>query len=117
MWDDLAAKWPREFAAWQADQFNYRGPGAENYPDMIDRSTPFLDELLATEFNKIAIVSHGMIGRVMVGTLLSMSAVELFSFGQPNDTIFQLTQLEDGFRPRHYVGGEGPADGLPPRIY
>jgi len=40
MWDDVSAKWPEEFAAWQADQFNVRGPGAENYPDMIERTKP-----------------------------------------------------------------------------
>ena len=35
MWDDLQEKWPEEFACWQSDQFHYRGPAAENYPDMI----------------------------------------------------------------------------------
>ena len=58
-----------------------------------------------------------MIGRVMVGTLLKLSAEELFRFGQPNDTIFQLSQREEGFLVQHYVGGEGPVDGLPPRNY
>ncbi len=117
MWDEVPNKWPQEFAAWQADQFNYRGPGTENYPDMIDRAKPFLDEILATKFNKIAIVSHGMIGRVMVGTLLSMSPQEMFSFSQSNDTVFHLTQRESGFVAQHYIGGEGPYGGLPARTY
>ncbi len=117
MWDEVANKWPEEFAAWQADQFNYRGPGTENYPDMIERATPFLEELLANEFNRIAIVSHGMIGRVMVGTLLAMSAEQMFSFSQTNDTILHLTQRGDGFLSQHFVGGTGPHAGLPPRGY
>ena len=117
MWDEVPDKWPEEFAAWQADQFYYRGPGTENYPDMIDRARPFLDELLANEFSRIAIVSHGMIGRAMVGTLLSMSPDEMFSFGQTNDTMIHLTLHDDRFSAQHFIGGAGPHGGLPPRNY
>ena len=101
----------------QADQFYYRGPGTENYPDMIDRARPFLDEILANEFSKIAIVSHGMIGRVMVGTLLSMSPDEMLSFSQTNDTMIHLTISDGGFLAQHFIGGAGPYSGLPPRSY
>ena len=117
MWDEVADKWPQEFSAWQADQFHYRGPGCENYPDMIDRAEPFLEEILALPHRRIAIVSHGMIGRVMVGILLDMTPDEMFSFGQPNDTVFHLTSREPGFVTQHYIGGDGPFEGLPPRRY
>lgn len=117
MWDEVADKWPEEFAAWQADQFNYRGPNCENYPDMIARTRPFLEELERHEALRIAIVSHGMIGRVMVGTLLGMSPEEMFSFGQKNDTVFHLTLHEGRYATQHFVGGDGPHPGLPPRQY
>ena len=115
LWDDLPQKWPEAFAAWRADEFNYRGPGAENYPDMIERARPFLDELLSLPSPRVAVVSHGMIGRVMVGVLLAMSPAEMFSFSQSNDTVFHLTVRGEGFAAQHYVGGEGPLQGLPPR--
>ena len=117
MWDQVADKWPDEFAAWQADQFNYRGPGCETYPDMIARATPFLNELMALPCSRMAVVSHGMIGRVMVGTLLSMSPEEMLAFGQTNDTVFHLTHRNPGFMTQHYIGGEGPFAGLPPRRF
>ncbi len=117
MWDEVSNKWPEEFKAWQADQFNYRGPNCENYPDMIDRAQPFLDEILALDHNRIAIVSHGMIGRVMVSTLLGHSVDEMFNYGQSNDTIFHLTEHGEGFATRHFIGGDGPHGGLPPRNY
>lgn len=117
MWDEVVTKWPEEFNAWQADQFYYRGPNAENYPDMVARAEPFLDELLATSFKKIAVVSHGMIGRVMIGTLMSMSPEEMLSFSQANDAVICITVTDDGFAPSYFVGGEGPHEGLPPRIY
>ncbi len=117
MWDDVSNKWPEEFAAWQEDQFNYRGPDCENFPDMINRTSPFLDEILALDHNRIAVVSHGMIGRVMVSTLLGHSPEEMFRYGQPNDTIFHLTEHAEGFAIQHFIGGAGPHGGLPPRNY
>ena len=117
MWDQVIEKWPEEFTAWQADQFNYRGPGCENYPDMIARATPFLDEMMAHPAERIAIVSHGMIGRVMVGTLLRHGPAEMFEFGQPNDTVFHLTRRGEGFLVQHFIAGEGPHEGLPSRSY
>ena len=45
MWDEVAEKWPIEFSEWQANRFHYRGPNCENYPDMIERARPFLEEI------------------------------------------------------------------------
>jgi len=116
MWDELREKWPNEFAAWQSDQFLYRAPGAENYPDMIERSTPFLTEVLAKRFTKAAIVSHGMIGRAMIGTLLLKPPEEMLAFGQTNDTVIRLSKkTSSDFLADHYVAGNGPISGLPPR--
>lgn len=117
MWDEVSKKWPAEFAAWQADPYHYRGPNCENYPDMIARATPFLEQLLASPFNRIAIVSHGMIGRVMVSILLNHSQDQMFEYGQANDTIFHATDTGDEFFVQHFVGGDGPFGGLPPRLY
>jgi len=115
MWDRVKDRWPDEFAAWQADQFFYRGPNAENYPDMVARAQPFLAELLAKPYSKVAVVSHGMIGRVLVGTLLSMAPEEMLAFSQGNDTVFHLTQRGVGYLTQHFVAGVGPLEGLPPR--
>jgi phosphoserine phosphatase len=115
MWDQVANKWAEEFNAWQEDQFHYRGPNCENYPDMIERVAPFLEETLALDHQRIAVVSHGMIGRVMVGTLLAMTGDHMLSFSQPNDVIFHLASGGESFIAHHYVRGDGPHPGLPAR--
>lgn len=115
MYADLSDLWPQEYAAWQADLFNCRPPNAENYPDMIERAKPLLARLLASSHQSIAIVSHGMIGRAMVGTLLAMSPDQMLAFNQSNETILHLSQRAAGFLPQHYVGGAGPFAGLPQR--
>ncbi len=117
MWDHVAEKWPVEFSEWQADRFHYRGPNCENYPDMIARAEPFLEEVMQLSHRRIAIVSHGIIGRIMVSILLGHDEQEMFSYSQSNDTIFHLTEADEGFQTRHFVAGDGPYPGLPPSLY
>ena len=112
LYADIANKWPNEWASLEADRFNYRGPNCENYPDMISRSIPFLNELKTHPASSIAIVSHGMIGRVMVATLLGIEGAEMLDFGQANDQVFQISLHEDEVHVQHYVAGEGPYSGL-----
>ncbi len=106
-----------EWATWRADPFTYRPPNAENYEDMIERATPFLEELTATPHKRVAVVSHGMIGRVMVGVLMKLSRDELLDFHQQNDTIFHLTDRGEYYVTQHFVGGEGPYPGIPKRDF
>ena len=112
MYADIKKKWAEQWALWHADPFNYRGPNCENYPDMIARSTPFLDELRQHPAERIAIVSHGMIGRVMVSIMLEHDAAEMLSYGQDNAVIFRVMLNPDGTLVAHFVAGNGPHPGL-----
>ncbi len=113
LYAELPDHWPEEWAAWRADPFHYRGPNCENYPDMIDRSKPFLDEILKAPQTHIAIVSHGMIGRAMLGTVLGLTPAEILDIHQSNDTIFHVSITEAGTTVCHYTGGTGPNGGFP----
>lgn len=115
---DVARRWPEEWAALAADPYHFRGPGCENYPDMIERSQPFVDELLANAHTRIAIISHGMIGRVMVGILMGYGEPEMLAFRQPNDIVYRVRLPgADGGAPRldRYHAGRGPIEGVVPR--
>ena len=112
MYADVKTRWADEWAALEADRFHYRGPNCENYPDMIRRSTPFLEEIRGHPAANIAIVSHGMIGRVMVSTLLGYDEAQTLSFHQGNDVVFRVTLRDDLMAVDHYVGGEGPFGGI-----
>lgn len=114
---DVRKRWPREWAALEADPFHYRGPGCENYPDMIARSQPFVEDLLASDAHRIAVISHGMIGRVMVGTLMGFGESGMLAFKQPNDVIYRVRLPAAGGAPLldRYEAGNGPMDGVVPR--
>ena len=105
----------RSSTSYEADRFYYRGPSCENYPDMIARVRPFLDKLLRHTARSIAVVSHRMIGRIMVSTLLGLDEQGTIGFRQPNEVVYRVT-LEDGAATvDHYVAGEGPFPGVVPR--
>lgn len=114
---DVRKRWPKEWAALEADPYHYRGPGCENYPDMIARSESFIDELLASEARHIAVISHGMIGRVMVGTLMGFDESAMLAFKQPNDVVYRVRLPAAGGSPLldRFESGRGPFEGFVPR--
>lgn len=109
--EDIIARWPREWAALGADLFHYRGPNCENYPDMFDRARPFVAEVLQHGAECIAIVSHGMIGKVMVSVLLGLWGDDTLAIYQPNDVVFRVIPGETP-EVHHWRAGEGPFGGL-----
>jgi len=112
---DIERLWPDEWAALQADRYYYRGPGCENYPDMIARAAPFVDEILAAPARRIAIVSHGVIGRIMIGIALRMTPAEMIAFAQPNDIVYRVRLGTGASTPRsidRYEAGAGPFAGI-----
>ena len=113
LYAEIEEKWPEEWAAWRDDAFNFRAPNAENYPDMMVRSAPFLEALLAQEASTVAVVSHGMIGKAMIATLLGLSEEETLAFHQPNDRVFRIEIDANGSgRCEFFDRGEGPTPGL-----
>jgi broad specificity phosphatase PhoE len=114
-YDEVKAKWVEQWAAFEADRYHYRGPNCENFPDMIERSKPFVEELLEHPARNIAVVSHGIIGRVMVSTLLELGELETLSFRQPNDVIYRVTLERNQRTVDHYRAGAGPFAGVVPR--
>ena len=115
LYEDVKVQWAEEWAALEADRFYYRGPGCENYPDMIERAQPFVEAVLADPADNIAIVSHGMIGRVMIGIVMAFDEAEMLGVTQPNDVIYRVQASRTDPRQRaldHYAAGAGPTDGV-----
>ena len=115
LYEHVQTRWPEEWTAYRADPFYYRGPNCENYPDMIARVRPFLDELLRETAHSIAVVSHGMIGRVMVSTLLGYDERATLGFRQPNDVVYRVSLGGKLAAVDHFAAGTGPLPGVVPR--
>jgi len=113
MYADIRVKWQTQWQALEADRFNYRAPNGENYPDMFERSSPFVEELLTTEHNSIAVVSHGMIGKVMVAYLMGYEPSQTLAIHQDNDLVFRVSVDGDKKDIAFFTAGKGPIAGLP----
>ena len=113
MYADIPVKWPEEWAGLETNRFHYRPPNGENYPDMFERSIPFVDELLATEHSNIAVVSHGMIGKVMFSYLMGYAPDQTLAIQQHNDMVFRVTVVGNQREISYFSEGRGPCPGLP----
>jgi len=116
---EVRSRWPAEWAALEADPYHYRGPGCENYPDMIARSGPVVAGLESGPGRRIAVISHGMIGRIMVGILMGYGEREMLGFSQPNDVVYRVRLGVPGAAgPQldRFAGGLGPFAGVVPRL-
>lgn len=109
---EIEEKWPDEWAAFRANTFHYRGPNCENFPDMMKRAGPFLEELRLHDASNIAIVSHGLIGRVMVSMLLNYDEEQTLAMTQPNNVVLAVLLDNGGATVAHYVDSRGPFEGI-----
>ena len=113
MYAEIRVKWHDEWTALESDRFNYRAPNGENYPDMFERSKPFVEELLNAEQQNIAIVSHGMIGKVMVAYLMGYDPAQTLALHQDNDLVFRVSVDGEQREIAFFSAGQGPVPGLP----
>ena len=113
MYAEIPNKWPDEWRQLEADRYHFRPPNGENYPDMLARSKPFVHELLESEHSNIAIVSHGLIGKVMFSYLMGYAPPQILGIHQHNDMVFRVSVEGDKRTIDHYMAGKGPYPDLP----
>lgn len=113
LYADIARDRPDEWAAWEADRYNWRPPNGENFVDLAARARSFIDSIAHIEAPRIAIVAHGFINRALAGELLGLEPADRMKISQSNNTVMRITVGEDGAAAEHFVGGEGPFEGLP----
>ncbi len=103
--------------AWRerlANEWLHRPPGGENMPDVIARIAPLLDALPGSEADRIAIVSHGVVGKAILAHYLKLTDTAAGHIRQPNDVVYALDFSGHAAEPHceHYKGGAGPLAGI-----
>lgn len=112
LYDAVQEKWPAEWAAWRMDMWGYRPPGAENFEDLANRGGAFLEDILETDFEDIAVVSHGFIGRAMMLKLARLAPSEALRLHTANDVFFRFQRHGDDWKTDRFEAGQGPFPGL-----
>ena len=110
--DEIVAQFPQQWAERSLDPFHHRPPAGENLPDMLARVAPLAERLGELPQRKVAIVSHGIMGRVLLAHFLGLSPAEADRVRQPNDLVYRLDFSGDAVIGDHFRAGEGPHTGL-----
>ena len=109
--DELEDAFPQAWRARLDDPFNHRPPEGESLADMSERGADFLRSLLAAPAMNVALVTHQVMSRVLLGQLLALSEEETVKVIHPNDTFYRVS-VDEIRSVSHFVDGQGPFDGL-----
>jgi broad specificity phosphatase PhoE len=110
--DEVSESFPAAFRERQHNPFHFRPPGGENLQDMMERIGVFLDDVLAGAHEEVALVTHQVMSRVILGRLLNLDENGTSRVVHPNEVVYRVEFAADGVTTSHFLGGDGPRDGL-----
>jgi broad specificity phosphatase PhoE len=110
--DEIAARYPDSWRVRSEDPYHHRPPGGENLEDMRERVRACLGDLLGGSARRLAVVTHGVMSRVIMQQVLDLTPELTATVRHPNELFYRLELRADGVRASHFLAGEGPLDGL-----
>jgi len=110
--DEVSESFPAAFRQRQDDPYHFRPPGGENLQDMNERIGVFLDDLLRSPHDQVALVTHQVMSRVILGRLLQLEPAQTSRVVHPNEVVYRVQLGGDDLIVSHYLAGDGPRDGL-----
>lgn len=81
-----------EEPAWQlreVDRFAWRFPGGESYASVEPRAAAAIAEVRSHPARRALVVSHEMIGRMLVKTLCGLTTADALAHRHPHGTVFR----------------------------
>ncbi|XP_026279328.1 6-phosphofructo-2-kinase/fructose-2,6-bisphosphatase isoform X3 [Frankliniella occidentalis] len=93
-YEEIAEKYPEDFAARDEAKFTYRYPRGESYEDLVARLEPVIMEL--ERQGNVLVVSHQAVMRCLLAYFLDKSADELPYLNVPLHTVIKLTPVAYG---------------------
>ena len=87
----MAAAELGEQAAWQRreeDRYRWRFPGGESYEDLDRRARDAVDVILRHHADRVLVVSHEMVGRMLVKNLCGLSVEDALAHRHPHGVVF-----------------------------
>ena len=79
---------------------------------MLLRSHRFLDELFDYEWDALALVTHGVMSKVILKFFLGLGERESALLRHPNDLVYRLTITAQDIETHHFLGGGEARPGL-----
>ena len=91
--EEVLARWPEEHAAYQADPYDWRRGGGDNYRDLERRLWPALDGMAERHRGeRVVAVSHGGPIRLALSTILDRPLIDRDELGVANGSWFEIAR-------------------------
>ena len=110
--DEIEEAFPQGWRARLEDPYYHRPPEGENLADMAERCREFIDALFDDDSGTIALVTHQVMSRVILGRLLDLEPEETLRVLHPNDAVYELRLDRGRADVSHFRMGDGPFGGL-----
>ncbi len=82
-WEEIEHDMPGYAARWHRHDTDLPYPGGENGADVIRRCMPLIEEIVQSDMERAAIVTHGGIIRSLLCAFLGIGPEKRFFFGAP----------------------------------
>jgi len=87
---EVAASWPGLDEARARDKYFYRFPGGESYADADARAGRALARIAGSGVRAPLLVSHEMIGRMLLKNLAGLDSVQALRLSHPSDVVYKV---------------------------
>jgi len=88
--EEIEQVFPGELARRSTDKYQWRFPGGESYADADRRAGSALSRIMAAAVRRPLIVSHEMIGRMLLRQLTGSTSTEALSWSHPHNVIYEV---------------------------
>lgn len=87
---EIERRFPGRMARRAADRYRWRFPGGESYADADQRAAAALRRIMTSGARRPLVVSHEMIGRLLVRRLLGTDPATALSWKHPHDVLYRV---------------------------
>ncbi len=94
--DQVKEQYPEDIEEWRRECGNFQFPQGDSIPAFYQRISDWFDNLLAGEFNRVLIVTHGGVLRCSVCHLLGLGQDHCFAFSFDEGSVSKVV-VENGF--------------------
>jgi alpha-ribazole phosphatase len=107
---EIKQRYPGQYETRGKNLVTFRPKNGESFQDLLDRTFPVFERICTSSNEKIVVVAHAGVNRVLLCRLLGMPLANLFLLGQDFGCINILNRDSQGFRVDsiNYLPGKKP---------
>ena len=103
--DEIKSRWATEYKHWREGDDSVPPPQGESLNMVKARVQRVVDKVLASHYECVAFVTHGLTTRVLLDLLLKLTQTEIESLRIYNDVVHLISGPLGDPQVSHYIGG------------